>query len=99
MQIKIDGREIRSEHDLHAALKRHLDLGPYYGNNLNALWDVLTTDVERPLRIIWYNSEATIAHMKQRFDIICEVLTRLAEQEKSLSPERRFEFEIHPGMA
>ncbi|MCK6885045.1 barstar family protein [Enterobacter roggenkampii] len=26
-----------------------LDFGPYYGRNLDALWDRLSTDVERPV--------------------------------------------------
>lgn len=38
----IDVSEIRSVRELHACLKRELDLPDYYGNNLDALYDVLT---------------------------------------------------------
>ncbi|MGW2857185.1 barstar family protein, partial [Streptomyces sp. NPDC001215] len=57
MRIEIDGAAIRSESDLHEFLSRALDFGPYYGANLSALWDRLSTDVERPVEIVWKESE------------------------------------------
>ncbi|MBF6467836.1 barstar family protein [Nocardia beijingensis] len=56
MRVTIDGARIRTDADLHRALWAPLDFGPYYGRNLNALWDRLTTDVERPVEIVWKNS-------------------------------------------
>jgi ribonuclease inhibitor len=56
MNIKIDGKAIFTEYDFHRQIAQLLDFGEYYGNNLDALWDILTTDVERPVNLIWDNS-------------------------------------------
>ena len=53
MEIILNGSEIKTERDLHDALKKQLDFPEYYGNNLYALWDCLTAWVEMPLTIIW----------------------------------------------
>ncbi|WP_306324805.1 barstar family protein [Streptomyces venezuelae] len=49
MRIAIDGTRIGSQADLHRFLAGPLGFGPYYGHNLNALWDRLSRDVERPV--------------------------------------------------
>ncbi|MFI6332427.1 barstar family protein [Micromonospora chersina] len=51
MLVVIDGREVRTEGDLHRLLGRALDFGPYYGSNLDALRDRLEWDV--PARSEW----------------------------------------------
>ena len=49
MLLEIDGCEVRTEADLHILLARALDFGPYYGANLDALWDRLSRDVP----VVW----------------------------------------------
>lgn len=48
----IDGALIKNEMDFHSALAEKLSLSSYYGKNLDAMWDVLTTDVERPICLV-----------------------------------------------
>ncbi len=55
MDVQLDGTAILTEDDLHDALDRALDFGPYYGRNLDALWDSLNYNVEGPIRIIWHD--------------------------------------------
>jgi ribonuclease inhibitor len=50
--VVIDGREVRTEADLHRILERPLELGEYYGRNLAALRDRLLTDVPRLERLV-----------------------------------------------
>ena len=38
----LDGKQLSSIEDVHRVVKETFDL-PYYGNNLEALWDVWTT--------------------------------------------------------
>ena len=38
---------------LYDELTRQLDFPEYFGRNLDALWDVLTGDVEGPITIAW----------------------------------------------
>ncbi|MEU0008286.1 barstar family protein [Streptomyces sp. NPDC006314] len=63
MELVVEGRAISSERDFHAALDSALDFGPYYGWNLDALWDRLTTDVARPVELVWRDSDASRAAM------------------------------------
>lgn len=50
MQVIIDGRNITDKHMLHSYLKEQCQFPDYYGNNLDALYDVLTDRTE-PLEI------------------------------------------------
>jgi len=55
--IIIDGRNIHIESDVHNILAELMDFGPYYGRNLDSLWDRLSTDIEMPIKITWHHSD------------------------------------------
>ncbi len=38
--------------DLHSEIKEKLELPEWYGNNLDALWDMLTGFIETPVNIV-----------------------------------------------
>lgn len=46
-------QNINSLDELYAQLGAQLSLPAHFGNNLDALWDVLSTDLPGPLEIIW----------------------------------------------
>ncbi len=48
----LDGRH-RTPEAIYDRLAGELDLPPHFGRNLDALWDVLTAEVEGPVRIVW----------------------------------------------
>ncbi|MBO5178648.1 MAG: barstar family protein [Lachnospiraceae bacterium] len=50
MVVVIDGRKMTDKATLHTYLKEQCKFPEYYGNNLDALYDVLT-DREEPLEI------------------------------------------------
>ena len=50
MQVILDGRKMTDKITLHKYLKEQCGFPDYYGNNLDALYDVLT-DREEPLEI------------------------------------------------
>ena len=53
--ITINCSKIKNEKDFHEAFGK-LEITPdYYGHNLNALWDVLTTDIEGPVEFVFEN--------------------------------------------
>ncbi|MFJ5535382.1 barstar family protein [Streptomyces sp. NPDC093261] len=91
MRIEIDGAAIRSERDLHEFLSRALDFGPYYGANLSALWDRLSTDVERPVEIVWKESElSSTALGESEFERIRALLLRVQSRDQSFGSSDRF---------
>lgn len=54
--ILLDGRRMKSKETAHLYIKRKLELPQYYGKNLDALWDILSTNSE-PMNIILFNQE------------------------------------------
>lgn len=42
--VVINGKEVKSKEDLHLRLSKELKFPIYYGHNLDALYDVLSTD-------------------------------------------------------
>jgi ribonuclease inhibitor len=50
--IRLEGRKMTDRKATHAYLKRKLHLPEYYGNNLDALWDCLTTDFSGKMIIL-----------------------------------------------
>ncbi|MCL2320890.1 MAG: PatB family C-S lyase [Oscillospiraceae bacterium] len=54
-EVILDGKLMTTKAKLHKEMKNKLDLPEYYGNNLDALWDMLTGYVEMPLKIIIIN--------------------------------------------
>ena len=53
MQLEIIGSKIYTEQDFHNQISKIFSIHDYYGNNLDALWDLLSTNVERPITLVW----------------------------------------------
>ena len=83
---KLPGRSIRSIEEFYDAIARKLQLPEYFGRNLDALWDVLTTDIAGPVEIVWEDSAASKKSMGKDFE---KVLTLLRDVEKE-----RDDFEV-----
>lgn len=52
----LNGKRMRYNKSTHDYLKRKLQFPDYYGNNLDSLWDLLTT-ISDPIEIILLNSQ------------------------------------------
>jgi ribonuclease inhibitor len=52
-KVVIQGSKLLDKNILHQILKQELKLPNHYGENLDALWDCLTTDIQLPLTIEW----------------------------------------------
>jgi ribonuclease inhibitor len=89
MFATIDGALMGSEQDFHLAISAALRFPQYYGQNLDALWDVMA-DVERPIRLVWRNAEGARPAMPDRFDVIIELLRAVEARDQSLGLVDRF---------
>jgi ribonuclease inhibitor len=95
MEVKLEGRKVNTIADFHQQISDSLDLGPYYGMNFNALWDCLTTDVERPIKLIWIDSEYSRAKLgDQSFKMITKIFQDVKKEDEKLSLTEKFEFEL-----
>ncbi|GAA3509746.1 ribonuclease inhibitor [Streptosporangium album] len=91
MELIVDGREIQSESDLHRTLAESLDFGPFYGGNLAALRDRLTTDVPRPISLVWrFSAESRQAMGSELFEKIKDLLVFVEEQDRKIGFKNRF---------
>ncbi len=90
MEVHLDGRQIRTELDFHRQLDQKLDFGPYYGNNLHALWDRLSRDVERPCKIIWHDAEVSRTNLGETFSMILAVFDRTVQEDQLFCEVEKF---------
>ncbi|MEV6643970.1 barstar family protein [Amycolatopsis sp. NPDC051371] len=91
MRVIIDGKSVKTQQDVHDQLKAQLDFGPYYGDNLSALWDRLYRDVERPVELVWEGSEASKENLgADLYGKIAKLLTDVMADDAGNPPEQQF---------
>ena len=74
-------------------IREEFCLPNWYGKNLDALWDVLTGMVERPLKITWINSEESKKRLP-RYEKIISLLQEVEEEDKRIGMKEFFTLEI-----
>lgn len=74
MIVDIDLSRVTTPRDFHEVLAKALNFGPYYGHNLSALWDRITTDVPRPLTLMLRNAAACRAVLGVDFEKVVSLL-------------------------
>lgn len=90
--LYLNGTRILSEKEFHSIISALLDSGPYYGKNLDALWDRLSTDIERPVKTICLNSEISRVGLGSNFDKIIAVFERVKLQDLNSNWEYKFDY-------
>ena len=78
--VFIDGEKIRTNDDLHAAFKAAIPLPDWYGNNLDALHDVLT-DLPAPVGVIAVNLTQLQKHLGRRCSGFLRLMRELNARE------------------
>jgi len=77
---RLPGREIRSLEEFYDVISQRLSLPKHFGRNLDALWDVLTTDVKGPVKIIWEESAVSREAMGPIYDRLSALLTDVQKE-------------------
>mgnify|MGYP001183649551 FL=1 len=75
MEVYIDFLEIGDYEDFYAQLKEKLTLPEHFGDNLDALFDVITGDLEMPLHLEFVNMSV------EQLEIFEDLLTTLEDAE------------------
>jgi ribonuclease inhibitor len=89
--VIIPGDAISSELDFHRFLAKELDFGPHYGKNLDALWDRLSTDIERPVHVVWESAELSRQQLgAESFERIASLLKRVEASDVEAGYRERF---------
>ena len=77
---RLPGRKIRSLEEFYDVISMKLSLPGYFGRNLDALWDVLTTDVKGPVEIIWEDSAVSKQAMGPIYDRVSALLADVQKE-------------------
>ena len=76
----LDGKTIGSLDDLYDTLSIQLALPAHFGRNLDALWDVLSTDVGGSFEIVWKQAGNSRKLMGKDFDRVVKVFKDLQKE-------------------
>ena len=82
VDLILAGDKIRSLEQFYQALDDRISLPEYFGRNLDALWDYLSTDLARPLNIQWKHSEISQFYMGDQFSKLIELFNDLKQDRK-----------------
>lgn len=75
----IDGN-CRTKHAVLARIARDLAFPEHAANNLDALYDVLTTDIPGPIEITWSSPASSRRHLGADYDAILKTLRAAAKE-------------------
>ncbi len=78
MEVYIDFLEIGDYEDFYAQLKEKLPLPEHFGDNLDALFDVITGELEMPLHLEFVNMSV------EQLEIFEDLLTTLEDTEEEV---------------
>ena len=73
-KVRFQGKAIRSLDEFYDEIARKLHFPDHFGRNLDALWDVLTTDVKGPVELVWEGADASKKSMGKDFEKVAALL-------------------------
>ena len=83
MEVYIDFLEIGDYEDFYAQLKEKLTLPEHFGDNLDALFDVITGELEMPLHLEFVNMSV------EQLEIFEDLLTTLEDAEDEVEDKKK----------
>jgi ribonuclease inhibitor len=86
----LNGKVIHSLDDLYDQLSILMDLPGHFGRNLDALWDILSTDVEGPFEILWKHADDSKKSMRKDYQRTVKLLRELGKERED------FKLKIEP---
>ncbi len=84
--VILDALEMTDIQAAHEYIQCQLDFPAYYGHNLDALWDMLST-ISEPLHIILINADKLPANLGGYAELLLAVFIEAAESNNALKFE------------
>lgn len=88
MELRLDSRLLDDKEALHKEIADQLQLPLYYGNNLDALWDILTA-WGNPLQIIIENCGNSLGRLGSYGEMVLQLFQEAEEENNALSVDIR----------
>lgn len=86
IETTLDGKKMSSKEVSHLYIKEQLNIPWYYGNNLDALWDVLST-YDKSIKIYFINAEKLIGNLGDYGKSIISVFQDAEKENHNISFE------------
>ncbi|MDY9921020.1 MAG: barstar family protein [Synergistota bacterium] len=83
IEIKLNGSKMKDRETAHLYIKRKLSLPDYYGMNLDALWDLLSTDTSQK-KITIKNPEMIIINLGTYGGSLLDTFREAADENQCL---------------
>lgn len=71
-KVKLNGNKMKSKEEAHLYIKKKLKHPEYYGNNLDALWDTLSS-INFPIKIKLKNKDKLIENLGKYGESLIQV--------------------------
>lgn len=84
----LDGRKIHSIDTACQQLAQDLEFPDWFHPNLDALWDVLTTEIAGPIDIVWHSYHKSRQVMPEDYHRLSSLLRQAAKERDDLSYKR-----------
>lgn len=88
MELRLDSRILDDKETLHKEIFRQMQLPLYYGENLDALWDILTA-WGNPLQIIIENCGESLAQVGSYGEMVMQLFQEAEEENSMISVDFR----------
>lgn len=83
VKVIIECSKVNGEEDFHQVFGELSFAPKHYGKNLNALWDVLTTDIEGPVEFIFQNHSHFSNANESEYKRIINIFTEASKERNS----------------
>ena len=78
----LSGKTVRSLDGFYDEISRQLSFPVHFGRNLDALWDILSADIEGPIEVVWENADSSRHDMGQDYHRLLGVLKEVEKARK-----------------
>lgn len=94
MIIFMDGTLIKDEKDFYVVIADALHVRRNYVTNLDAVYDLFTVDVGRPIVIEWMHSQISRKSLGKRFNDIINLFDDIIKNDQVLSNSDKFSYRL-----
>jgi ribonuclease inhibitor len=84
-KYKLPGKSIHSLDEFYDEIALLLNFPDYFGRNLDALWDLLSTDIKGPLELIWEESATSKKSMGKDFARVSALLRDMEKEREDFT--------------
>jgi len=84
-KYKLPGKSIHSLAEFYDEIALLLNFPDHFGRNLDALWDLLTTDIKGPVELIWEESATSKKSMGKDFTRVSALLRDIEKEREDFT--------------